>query len=82
MEDTTLWVYLFAAIISLVITYHLIASAVSAGMRKTNDLLKKQNDILLKTLNEQGTDKDELNDIFLMEKKELWPSMKNKTQPL
>lgn len=82
MEPTTLWIYLFAAIVSLIISYHLIASAVSAGMRKTNDILKKQNEILLKTLNEQGTDKDELNDIFLVEKKALWPSMKSKNQPV
>ena len=32
---------------------------------------------LSRMLNEQAIDKDELTDIFLMDKKELWPSMKN-----
>jgi len=78
MEETNGWLYLFVAIVGMIITYYLIAGAVSAGMQKSNAIMKKQNDILLKMLNEQGVDKDELTELFLMEKKELWPSMKNK----
>lgn len=65
----------------LVIMYYLISSAVSSGIKEQTKLLKKQNDILLKMLNEQGISKQELSDTFLEEKKALWPGMKNYDVP-
>lgn len=71
---------IIGAIFWLIIMYYLIAGAVSSALKEQTKLLKKQNNILLKMLNEQGVDKDELNDTFVMEKKDLWSTMKNNKQ--
>jgi hypothetical protein len=65
------------AIIGIIILYFLISGAVSSGTKEQTKLLKKQNDILLKMLNEQGVDKQELLDVFVAEKTDLWPTMKS-----
>lgn len=81
MEDSNILLIVMASIIGFVIMlaiYHaVIKSAVKAAMKDQNQLIKKQNDILLMMLNKQGVDKDELMDIFLQEKKDMWPSLIN-----
>lgn len=68
---------IIGAIIFLIIIYFLISYAVASGVREQTKLLQKQNDILLKMLNQQGISKQDLLDIFIGEKKDMWSTMKN-----
>lgn len=72
-----IFLYLFAGVIGLVIFYYIIEGAVRSGTKELRTIQKKQNDILLMLLNRQGIGKDELQEIFLKEKKDLWSAMKN-----
>ena len=53
MDDNVAIIYLIAAVVGIIITYYIIAGAVSSGMTKTNEILKLQNETLLKLLNEK-----------------------------
>ena len=63
MEDSSIiFVSIIGFLISLCISYLIIRGAVVSAMYKTNELLEKQNKILLKWLQHQGFDTKELED--------------------
>ena len=70
MEDSSLvFVSIIGGLVSLIIYYLIIRGAVTSAMTKTNELLGKQNKILLKWLQHQGFDTKELEDITQVKKK-------------
>jgi hypothetical protein len=63
MEESSLvFVSIIGGLISLIIYYLIIRGAVASAMNKTNELLEKQNKILLKWLQHQGFETKELDD--------------------
>lgn len=81
MSDETILLIALGGIIvyliNLAIWHSVIKSSVKGGLNEQNKILEKQNKILITLLNKEGISKDELTEIFLMETKDFWPSLKN-----